>query len=86
MHPQQVVAECTSADEVSFCIGGGAGSRVGWTLSSISKNAPLTWVLGGGGQRRAKKLSQPLQIITRRLNDPHSVISINNAQHIVVKT
>ena len=40
----------------------------------------------GGGCRRARKLNQPLQIIMRRLNDPHNVIMIGNAQHVVDKT
>ena len=43
-------------------------------------------MLGGGGLRRARKLGHALHIITGRLNDPHSTISINNAEHIVHKT
>ena len=48
--------------------------------------ATSTWVLGGGGLRRARKLGHALHIITGRLNNPHSTISINNAEHIVHKT
>ena len=39
-----------------------------------------------GGLKRAKKLGHALHIITGRLYDPHSTISINNAEHIVHKT
>ena len=39
------------------------------TLSLIPESAPSTWVLGGGGIRRARKLKNALQIITRRFND-----------------
>ena len=40
----------------------------------------------GGGLKRARKLGHALHIITGHLNDPHSTISINNAEHIVHKT
>ena len=54
-------------------------------MSSLAESAPSTWVLGGG-LTRARKLGHTLHIITGRLNDPHSTISINNAEHIVHKT
>ena len=40
---------------------------------------------GGGGLRRARKLGHALDIITGRLNNPQSTISINYARHIVHK-
>ena len=48
--------------------------------------ATPTWVLSGRGLTRARKLVQALHIITRRLNNPHGAISINDADHIVHKT
>ena len=40
------------------------------TLSLIPESAPSTWLLGGGGVGRARKLKNALQIITRQFNDP----------------
>ena len=48
--------------------------------------ASPTWVGGGGELRKARKLGHALHIITGRLNNPHSAISINNVEHIVHKT
>ena len=39
------------------------------TFSLIPKNATSTWVLGGGGGQRARKLKNALQINTGRFND-----------------
>ena len=36
-------------------------------------------ILNLGARRRAKKLNQPFQIITGRLNDAHRMIGINDA-------
>ena len=46
------------------------GVGVAETLSLIPKNAPSTWVFGGGGGQRAKKLKNTLQINTKQFNDP----------------
>ena len=39
----------------------------------------------GVGLRRARKLSDTLQSITRRFHDPHAAININNAKHTTDK-
>ena len=59
----------------------------GGGLNSLLDPRKCTFNLGArGGLTRAKKLGHPLQTIIGQLNDPHSAISINNAQHIVDNT
>ena len=66
---------------------GGCGLN---TLLDARKCTFSLGALGGGGglggQGSSVKLSHTLQIFTRRFNDPHSAIGINNAQHIIHKT
>ena len=38
------------------------GTRMATTLSLIPESAPLTWVLGGGGVRRARTLKNPSKL------------------------
>ena len=64
-------------------------SGLGLGLNTLLDSRKCTFNLGaggGGGLRRARKLSRALHIISGRLNDPHSTISINNAKHVVHKT
>ena len=73
-------------------LGGGllVFERGGGGLNTLLDPQKCTFNLGaeggGGGSGRARKLRHAFQIITKRFNDPHSAININNAQYIVYKT
>ena len=64
-------------------------------LTALLGGGLLAFEWGGGGNfhlgarerlTRARKLGHALHIITGRLSDPHSAISINNIEHIVHRT
>ena len=55
-------------------------------MNTLIDPQKCTFNLGAGEFRRARKLICALQLITRRLNDRQSALSINNAQHKIDKT